>query len=140
MELYPEGNAELGLPNVSALTAKELVLAESNGDTPIQLNCKFNNVTIYGLEKLKPLRMHGFDKNLTKPLEIDIFVPELKIDGDYTLNGKLLLLSLNGQGKGNIIFKDATFKMKIKVELEERNGKNYAFIKKLKLWYLEPKK
>lgn len=140
MELYPQGNPEFGLTNISALTVDEIILAESKGDTPIQLNFKINNVIVSGLEKLKPLRIHGFDKNITKPLEFDIVVPHLKIEGDYTLNGKLLLLPLNGKGKGNIIFEDATFNIKIKVELENRNNKNYGVIKKFKILHIEPKK
>ncbi|XP_023295618.2 uncharacterized protein LOC111678480 [Lucilia cuprina] len=139
LELYPYGNAEFGLPNISAITLKELIFAESAADSPVQLNFKFNSVVVGGLEKLKVLRIQGFDKNLTKPLELDILVPQVTIDGDYIMNGKLLLLPLNGKGKGKVDFKDIVFKFKAKIELEQRNDKNFGKIKKLKCWSIEPK-
>ncbi|KAI8120797.1 Protein takeout [Lucilia cuprina] len=140
LELYSYGNAEFGLPNISAITLKELIFAESAADSPVQLNFKFNSVVVGGLEKLKVLRIQGFDKNLTKPLELDILVPQVTIDGDYIMNGKLLLLPLNGKGKGRVDFKNIVFKFKAKIELEQRNNKNFGKIKKLKCWSIEPKK
>ncbi|XP_065371441.1 uncharacterized protein LOC135963493 [Calliphora vicina] len=140
MELYPHGNTEFGLPNISAVALKELVFAESNRDAPIQLNFKFNTLVVGGLEKLHVTRIHGFNKNISKTVELDFLIPQVTIDGDYKMNGKLLLLPLNGKGKGKVQFKETVFKFKVKIELENRNNKNYGVIKKLKCWSIEPKK
>lgn len=92
------------------------------------------------MENIKVLRAHGFNKNLTETLELDFFIEKLSIDGDYEMNGKLLILPLNGNGRGRIAFKDILFKYKMKIKLESRNNKNYGKIDKLKLYKLEPKK
>ncbi|XP_037825492.1 protein takeout-like [Lucilia sericata] len=140
MKLYPHGYPEIGLPEFASITVKDVVLSSNKQDSPIHLNFKFNTVTITGTDKQQILRAHGFNKNLTQTIELDFFAPELKIDGDYEMEGKLLVLPLNGKGVGNIVMKDVTTKYKIKIKLENRNNKLYGVIDKMKLWMLEPKK
>ncbi|KNC23523.1 hypothetical protein FF38_00783 [Lucilia cuprina] len=140
MKLYPHGYPDIGLPEISAITVNDVILSSSKADSPIHFDLKFNTFTITGLDKQKILRAHGFNKNLTQTIELDFFATELKIDGDYEMEGKLLVLPLNGKGVGNIVMKDLTSKYKIKINLENRNNKLYGVIDKLKLWVLEPKK
>ncbi|XP_065371507.1 circadian clock-controlled protein daywake-like [Calliphora vicina] len=140
LQLYPHGYAEMGLPDVSSIVVKDIVLSESKRDSPIQLNFKFNTLTVKGLETLKILRVHGFNKNLTKSIEIEFLIPKITIDGDYEINGKLLLLPLNGKGLGNIALKDVYSKYKVKVQVVNRNNTNYGVIDKIQLKELDPKK
>ncbi|XP_023295621.2 protein takeout-like [Lucilia cuprina] len=140
MKLYPHGYPDIGLPEISAITVNDVILSSSKADSPIHLDLKFNTLTITGLDKQTILRAHGFNKNLTQTIELDFFATELKIDGEYEMEGKLLVLPLNGKGVGNIVMKDLTSKYKIKINLENRNNKLYGVIDKLKLWVLEPKK
>lgn len=57
----------------------------------------------------------------------------LTLEGDYTMNGKVLLLPINGRGKCKLDFIGWDSDWKIKPKLVEKNGKQYMTIDESKL-------
>ncbi|KAM7361517.1 juvenile hormone binding protein 15 [Cochliomyia hominivorax] len=131
IKLYPQGNPTFGMANMQAINLTDVVLSKLNPNSPIQINIKFNKCTLYGLEKVKVLRAKGFSKK-TKKIFIDIFVPNLKLKGDYESKGKILLLPLNGRGNGEMAIMNATIKIEFDMDSEKRNDKIYYTIKDTK--------
>lgn len=57
----------------------------------------------------------------------------LTLEGDYTMNGKVLLLPINGRGKCKLDFHGWDSDWKIKTKLVEKNGKQHVAIEESKL-------
>lgn len=55
-----------------------------------------------------------------------IFIDDIKLMGDYTINGKILILPITGAGKCNLGFGNATFVYDVKWTEFDRNGVTYA--------------
>ncbi|XP_061386798.1 circadian clock-controlled protein daywake-like [Musca vetustissima] len=136
---YPHGNPDIGLPNMSALPIKNVIISRASGSSPIQMNLKFVQFVTDGLQNGQVLNTTGWTKN-PKIFEGNFFYPKLVVKGDYESDGRILFLSMNGRGKGLFELTNCHFNVKTKVVLEKRsNGKNYAKITKLKL-VLSPEK
>lgn len=127
------------MPDISKLTLTNVEISKSRQDSPVQLNLRFNEMHIKGLENAIIRNVSGFTKDFKEKIEADIFVPELQVTGSHEVHGKILLLSLNGKGKANILLKNCHFKLMTKVTLEQRGEKRFIVIKKLKI-FLEPKR
>lgn len=135
---YPNGSPKFGMPNVSALVLKNVTVSRATRSSPIQLNFKFLQFVANGLEKCNVTRVSGLDKD-PKSVEVDAILPKLTISGDYVTKGKILLLVLDGSGKGDIEMTDSKVKVRVKCHLEQMDGKNYIKIDKIKA-LLEPNK
>lgn len=138
LKRYPTGYPDINMPNVSALNLKNIKVSQLNPDAPIQINFEFLKFTLYGLENLNVVKASGFDKEMKKA-SLEIVVPNLLLKGDYEISGKLLLISMNGKGKGEILLNESKIKCVSKFEVENRNGKNYAKLKKFQI-RIEPNK
>lgn len=135
--MYPKGNPKFGLPDFSLVKWDKATASRKSSNSPVQLNFILSNLEARGIEKLKVFKTKGFVKDV-KNTEIEFTVPLLRINALYELDGKLLLLPINGKGNVEIIFKDAHYVVKSDMELEKRQGKNYIKIKKSAVM-LEPK-
>ncbi|XP_061386799.1 uncharacterized protein LOC133321734 [Musca vetustissima] len=135
---YPTGNPDIGMPNVSALTLKNVTISQVS-DSAIKLNFKFLQLVVEGLQNGQILNTTGWTKD-PKIFEAIFFFPKLLINGDYETDGRILVLAMNGKGKGYFDLTNGIFNVRVKVALEKRhNGKNYVKITKLKLNLLPEK-
>ncbi|KAM7361035.1 protein takeout-like [Cochliomyia hominivorax] len=133
VRLYPYGNPAFGMPNIKAYNLTTIYFSQKNPNSPVQVNFKFKNSTVYGLDEIKMLSVNGFNKNMKK-IKAETLIPNQRIRGDYESEGKILLLPLNGRGKGEIFFKNLKMFIDMEVEIEKRNdNKNYVTIKHLKM-------
>ncbi|XP_013112793.1 circadian clock-controlled protein daywake-like [Stomoxys calcitrans] len=129
---YPKGNPKFGLPNISALTLNDVTIAQVKGNAPITLNFKFLKMTVYNMEKSIILNTTGWSRE-PKIIETYSFVDFVKIVGDYESEGKALLFTLNGKGKGVVELSNCTTHTKWRLDFEQRSdGKKYIKVSKLK--------
>ncbi|XP_013108018.1 circadian clock-controlled protein daywake [Stomoxys calcitrans] len=136
---YSTGNDKFGMPNISALTIKNITVARATGSSPIQLNFKFLELTVKGIENGIVLNTTGWTKE-PKIVEAQIEVPLLRVVGHYQTNGKILLLALDGEGQGRVELSDCKLHIKARLTLEKRSdGQNYVKVNKLKI-EMQPKK
>jgi len=120
------GFPKLGLIPLEPLSIPQLFIGEGNG--PISLDLKFKNLKIHGITNLK-IRDQKTDLERLK-LECRSFNKQLVLDGDYEVNGKILLLPVHGKGKSKIILDDVDATNKISGSRITKNGKTYMDVKK----------
>jgi Haemolymph juvenile hormone binding protein (JHBP) len=60
-------------------------------------------------------------------------VPRLSIIGNYKINGKVLVLPIQGDGKCNLTIDNVEIRGKFSPDVIMKNGKEYLQAKKLKL-------
>lgn len=80
----------------------------------------------------------GFDKNLLTPKAMKARLPSgitLTLEGDYTMDGRVLLLPINGRGKCKLDFHGWDSDWKIKTKVVEKNGKQYMAVDDSKLGF-----
>ncbi|XP_073819357.1 circadian clock-controlled protein daywake-like [Musca autumnalis] len=139
LKKFPNGNSDFGMPKISAMQLKNVTVARASDNSPIKLNFRFEQFIATGLENSIVLNTSGWTKT-PKNLEANIIIPKLVINGDFETDGRILLLSLEGKGKGFIELTDCYANIKGKVVLEKRSdGKNYLKLTKLKA-VMQPKK
>ncbi|XP_064107485.1 protein takeout-like [Macrobrachium nipponense] len=96
------GIPELGLPQLEPMKIQNLVFRQ--GDGAVTVESTFTDVTVTGLSK--------FTTNLidadptTNTLQVGLNIPQLKIVGKYTLNGRVFILAINGDGPFNALLND----------------------------------
>ncbi|XP_055851380.1 circadian clock-controlled protein daywake-like [Episyrphus balteatus] len=100
-----------------------------------------NNAAKFEIE-LANLTAVGFGKTVIKENYVDerdyswktkFFLPKLRIDGDYKINGRLLALTLKGAGAFFIDMENLEFKMLSKVKLYEKGGNTFGNVSQCKL-------
>uniref|UniRef100_A0A1A9ZDH0 Uncharacterized protein n=1 Tax=Glossina pallidipes TaxID=7398 RepID=A0A1A9ZDH0_GLOPL len=134
IRLYPKGNPSFGFVDISEIKRPKIILSEDKNrqKSSLGLNLIVENAVLYGLENAKVTSVSGFDPNISK-ITLTADVMNLRLTGDYNVNGNILLLQLKGKGKGEIKSKRTTFKATVDVRVEKRNGKNYLAINRIKM-------
>lgn len=80
------------------------------------------------------LSCRGFEADpLTSKYEVYATVPRITINGDYKIDGRVLVLPINGEGKANLMFDNANLVVKFKPRIVTKNGKNYIQTETFKL-------
>lgn len=101
-----KGYPELGLPVLDPLSIDKMDI-EQGGDSPVNLKINLRNFYIRGLSDMKFTKIDGFKKDYDKTkTEIRFKFPVLRIEGPYKLNGKVLVLPVQGDGIANLTFRE----------------------------------
>lgn len=88
------GIPELNLPPLDPFKLDAFTFTQREGN--VVVNAKFNNVKVRGVSDFKTNYIRVNPTTLT--LEVDLNLPRLLINGNYTMDGKLFLLDIVGQG------------------------------------------
>ncbi|PSN37326.1 hypothetical protein C0J52_20877, partial [Blattella germanica] len=90
----------LGLPEVGLVPLEPLYIPEirilQGGDGPVTLNASMHDVNVHGLSQAKIVE-NRVDFN-TYGFTTQMMIPKLTIEGNYTLNGRVLVLPIQGKG------------------------------------------
>lgn len=99
-----QGYFELGLPIFDPLKIEKMKI-EQGGDGPVNLNINLRNFELKGLSGVKVTQINGFRKDFERAkMEIRFNYPILSIYGPYKLEGKVLVLPVQGDGIANLTF------------------------------------
>lgn len=128
--------------NVVALDPYRVDFAEAThtaGNANFNLKSSLKDVDIRGLvEFTKIVRVATkFDKKFG--LKTEAQTKNIEISGDYTMDGKILVLPIKGVGKTNITLTDVTTLIDIRGDYFEKEGETYIEVKSFKL-KLKPKR
>lgn len=88
------GIPELLIPPLDPLEIPEINIKQNSG--AIRLDSEYSNVIISGLSNFTIRDLH-VDKTQHR-FRIDLWFPMLQMKANYNINGKVLLLALNGTG------------------------------------------
>lgn len=76
----------------------------------------------------------GFDADVfNSKYEIYAKLPAVTLDGDYKINGRVLVLPIQGVGKSKLNFENVNIAIKYKPRMIVKNGKEYIQTDKFKL-------
>ncbi|XP_072377445.1 protein takeout-like [Diabrotica undecimpunctata] len=121
VRLLKTATPELGLGSLDPLDIPELTIGEGTG--PVHVIQKFKNVKLHGLTESKSLMGHIDIPN--RILYTTSITPYLRLEGDYSLKGKVMLLPIYGEGKCNITLINTHINHTIYAESVEKKGKEY---------------
>lgn len=124
-----------GIPAIDLVSLDPLKIQKMDivqgGDGPINIVLNFKNVDLTGLSEAVVKKANGFTANPTK-MELGILVPVTSLVGGYKINGKVLILPIQGEGRSNMTMENNHIQMKWTGKLVDRNGKQYYQLDKLK--------
>ncbi|KAH0821070.1 hypothetical protein GEV33_001721 [Tenebrio molitor] len=111
---------ELNLPNVAPLLIPEIHI---EGSGRVAVSQHFKNTKIFGLSTINANKFEfDFDK---KTLTIEGTFPELRMPGEYKLEGRVLLLPIHGEGTGLVTMKNVHVTNVLTYEDVKKKGKTY---------------
>ncbi|BET02424.1 Haemolymph juvenile hormone Hypothetical protein protein (JHBP) [Nesidiocoris tenuis] len=120
-----------GIPKLGVLALEPLSITQlsiGRGKGPISLDLTFKNLKIHGITNVKIMDQKTNLKDMR--LESRSLNKQLVLTGDYEVDGKILLLPLNGKGKALITLDDVDGYSIITGVPKVKKGKTYLDIKK----------
>ncbi|XP_060524549.1 protein takeout-like [Cylas formicarius] len=116
------GDKTLGIPNLNPLMIPKLELENLHG-----LSLTFHDAYLYGLSEARLTDAKvDFD---AKKVEIQVDIKQASLISPYEVNGKILILSIEGKGNSNSTVDNVRFKYTYEYELENRNGAQHIIMK-----------
>lgn len=115
-----KGIPALGIPKCEPLHLDEIEIDQSSG--PIYIRAIYNNVSIFGGTDFVPKSIRlDLDKNV---IRLKLFIPRLEMVSNYVMDGRIMMLSITGNGLGHGNFTDIDVIVTIQMEryLNERTG------------------
>ncbi|XP_056633442.1 protein takeout-like [Diorhabda sublineata] len=121
IHLLKADTPELGLATLDPLDIPELVIGEGTG--PVNVVQNFKNIKLHGLTSSSCLDAHFDSKN--NILTARSITPELRLQGKYSMKGKVLLLPIYGDGDCNITLINTKINHTILGETVEKKGHTF---------------
>ncbi|XP_058981077.1 protein takeout-like [Musca domestica] len=127
-----------GLKSIRSLDPlhfKRVTIKQGDQGNPISINMELEKAALAGLGGTA-IDDVGSNGN-TLDMKLKITIPSFKLTGDYKLQGNILSLALNSQGKAVITFDNAVLILNVQFKLNERNGYEFADVDKFHLDWIE---
>nr|XP_033333424.1 circadian clock-controlled protein [Megalopta genalis] len=116
------GVPEYKLPSLEPLVLKELVSASGNN-----INLKLRNVNVYGASNFTVTKMRANIDALRFVIELDF--ASLSLEGEYDIDGKVILLRIHGSGPMSGNFTNCKGQVKLQAAMTKgEDGQNYVKI------------
>uniref|UniRef100_A0A1A9ZSQ6 Protein takeout n=1 Tax=Glossina pallidipes TaxID=7398 RepID=A0A1A9ZSQ6_GLOPL len=109
--------------SLDPLPVKRVTIAQ-DGKGPVSLNAELTNILISGGSKTQTKKADWREKEET--LNLLFFAPQLKVQSDYKVDGRILSLPLNGHGKLNFVVDKIAMAIKIKYKLRKEHGFTFS--------------
>lgn len=129
------GIPELGLQSFDPLKIDRMDIVQG-GNVSVQIDLKFRNVQLVGLSKAKVYKISGFKKDPEgNKLEMSFKTPLGTLVGPYVIDGKLLILPIQGNGTVTLNLENLDIHLKFLTAKVVKDGKTYMRIEKSKFNY-----
>ncbi|XP_037951840.1 protein takeout-like [Teleopsis dalmanni] len=116
----PELKEEFG--SLDPMKLDQLLFKQDNNEA-VTIRANLTNLLVRGLKELKIKESRVSKKDFS--WETKIFIPHFRIDGNYKMEGRILLIPLSGNGKMFIELENLDIIMHTKTRLFERG--NFTF-------------
>lgn len=83
------------------------------GNSPVNIDLQFKNVKFYGLNNATVTRISGFKNTVDQEIELDLTTPKVALIGPYTINGRVLILPVQGKGDSNLTLENVDVKIRL---------------------------
>ncbi|XP_013109443.2 protein takeout [Stomoxys calcitrans] len=125
------GIPELYIPPLEPLIIPEIKMNQDTG--AVYLKSTYRNVELYGMSKFN-IKSFNIDPSKMKFTTVMHF-PNLTMNADYDIDGKIMMMPMEGSGQCNANFTDVTMTTVISGEREKKNGKTYLKVRDIKVNY-----
>lgn len=133
LKQFSSGLPDIGLPSLDPLKVNRLTI-EQGGKSPINIKLFFKNLQYQGLSKAKFTQITGFGEQIDNAkLTFEVLVPVVTQVGAYKINGKVLVLPIQGTGLSNMTLVNAVMKIRALTKPMMKDGEEYMQIEKLKV-------
>ncbi|CAG9819734.1 unnamed protein product [Phaedon cochleariae] len=123
------GIPSLSLPSIDPIQITSLEIGA--GTSAVNLVQKYKDVKVYGFSKNKVEEAHmDFDKKI---LTFTTLYPELRQEGKYSVNGKILVIPVFGTGDSVIQLMDPRIVHTVVFKELTKNGKKHFHVEDYKL-------
>ncbi|XP_050317409.1 uncharacterized protein LOC126751295 [Bactrocera neohumeralis] len=112
------------------LKVKEIQFAQDNQGA-VQLHANLTEMVATGLSSMIIKESKVSKKDYS--WETKVFIPKLRLEGQYKMSGKILLIPLNGAGHMFIEIENLNLLMRTKTRLYEKGGFTFYNITKLRM-------
>ncbi|ETN58943.1 takeout [Anopheles darlingi] len=127
---FYKGVPEIGLVPLDPLRIDKMDIIQ--GDGPINIELNFRKVDLLGFREAKIKKANGFTANPNK-MELNLIVPVASLVGGYKINGKVLILPIQGEGASNMTMANCDITLRWIGKLVEKNGKQFYQVDKFKV-------
>ncbi|GJQ83213.1 hypothetical protein Trydic_g18237 [Trypoxylus dichotomus] len=128
-DAIPSGIPEIGLDPLDPLKVPIIKILQGTG--PVNVNASLTDVTVLGFGNTHIL--HNNVDPETYDFYTELRLPRLRIDGNYKLFGRILVIPLKGVGTCWFDAKNLEISVKHTVNLEEREGFHFFKIVAVKV-------
>ncbi|XP_069681787.1 protein takeout-like isoform X2 [Periplaneta americana] len=117
-----KGDRKYNVPPLNPLRIKEIKVTDGGGQR-VGLTLILKDADIFGMMD-SDIRKTDFDfKNQT--VSYEMFLPRAEVLGKYEVNGRILILPINGNGDINITMVNSKVTYDHDFTIEPKNGNNY---------------
>ncbi|CAO1423119.1 unnamed protein product [Diamesa tonsa] len=125
------GYPPLGIPSIEPIFIDSLNIKQG-GNGAVNLDMNIQNAKVAGLSKVSVIKVTGFNRNPDGDIiEIRSKAPQVSITGKYSVNGKILILPIQGAGDFKCSFDNMETIMKFKTRRVENKGKIYMQVERV---------
>ncbi|XP_054276420.1 protein takeout-like [Macrosteles quadrilineatus] len=131
-----KGAPSLGVLTIDPLRVSSLTIDQGSG--PVSIKLDFKNLDIHGLASAKLDKVKvDWDKY---SIEAEVTVPKpVRLMGNYKINGKVLILPIQGNGLSNLTLESVKAKLTLKGKGLKKNGQEHMDVEKMKLEFTTQK-
>lgn len=126
------GDRNINLLPLDPLSIPRIYI-EQGEESPVNVVLTYTNNTFSGLRDFKFYEIKGFNEKLDGKYEIRFKGPRAELIGPYRVNGRILILPIQGDGISNITVLDADFLVRFNGKATMKNGKTYLKVENLKM-------
>uniref|UniRef100_A0A182PS73 Uncharacterized protein n=1 Tax=Anopheles epiroticus TaxID=199890 RepID=A0A182PS73_9DIPT len=129
---FYKGVPDIGLVPLDPLRIDKMDIVQ--GDGPINIVLNFRKVDLNGFREAIVKKASGFTSNPTK-MELNILVPVASLVGGYKINGKVLILPIQGEGSSNMTMVNCDISLKWIGKLVDKSGQQFYQVDKFKVHF-----
>ncbi|CAH1110230.1 unnamed protein product [Psylliodes chrysocephalus] len=121
---FAPGYKEMGIPTLNPYFIEKLEIKPPSPDSSVAIHLTFTNLHVSGMTVTDIDHMEiDFDKGCSWVM--DAVSPFIILDGEYTMDGKLLLFALNAHGKANVTQVNLRNRHSMWCEKYQKKGKTH---------------
>ncbi|XP_055679564.1 protein takeout-like [Lutzomyia longipalpis] len=119
------GLPELNLVQLDPVTIKTIAI-ENSGNRAVNIRLVFHNVTLHGLKDITITRITGFPEDFDGAKnEIEFSAPVFQLIGQYRINGRVLILPIQGNGQSNSTLENVKIRLRFTGRKMSKDGQDY---------------
>lgn len=126
------GHQGLNLPPIDPLHVSAINIAQGES-SPVSIKLDLLEQDLIGLANIRVQSVSGFEKLPDgQVFNVNATVDQVKLLGDYKINGRVLVLPIQGHGKSNLTLNDLKINIKYTTQSTIKNQKLYIQTKKFR--------